>query len=58
MIQIRLPNITGKTPEEQLKQIQSYLFQLVGELNWALSAMENVDSTAANSSTSNVQGRK
>lgn len=58
MIQIRLPNITGKTPEEQLKQIQSYLFQLVGELNWALSVIESNESTAANNGTSNVQGRK
>ena len=33
---IRLPNITGSTPQEQLLQIKSYLSQMAGELNWAL----------------------
>lgn len=33
---IRLPNITGKTVEEQALQMKSYLTQLAGELNWAL----------------------
>lgn len=33
---IRLPNITGRTTEEQLQQIKSYLVQTAGELNWAL----------------------
>lgn len=40
MINIRMPNITGKTETEQLQQIKSFLHQLVNELNWALSVME------------------
>lgn len=36
---IRLPNITGKTVEEQAQQMKSYLTQLAGELNWALNTM-------------------
>lgn len=36
---IRLPNITGRTPEEQMQQMKSYLIQMAGELNWA---MENI----------------
>ena len=40
MINIRLPNITAQTEREQLLQLKSYLHQLVGELNWALSSIE------------------
>ena len=43
MIDLRYPNITGKTEAEQLTQVKSYLHQLVDQLTWALS---NVDSTA------------
>ena len=32
---LRLPNITAKTDDEKLKQVQGYLYQLVQELNWA-----------------------
>lgn len=39
---IRLPNITGKTVEEQAQQMKSYLTQLAGELNWALDNMNGV----------------
>lgn len=35
--QIRYPNITGKTPEEKIAQLQSYLHQLVDQLNYLLS---------------------
>lgn len=41
MINIRLPNITASTEKEQLLQVKSYLHQLVGELNWALAAIES-----------------
>ena len=41
MINIRLPNITAATEKEQLLQVKSYLHQLVGELNWALSSIES-----------------
>lgn len=30
---IRYPNITGQTPDEQIRQLKSYLYQLVEELN-------------------------
>jgi hypothetical protein len=40
MIDIRLPNITGKTDSEQLAQIKSYLYQFAGQLQWALSTVE------------------
>ncbi len=38
---LRYPNITGKTEAEQMVQVRSYLHQLVGELNWALSAVDS-----------------
>lgn len=44
MINIRLPNITAPTEKEQLMQVKSYLHQLVGELNWALSSIETGNS--------------
>ena len=43
-IDLRLPNITGPTDKERLSQIQSYLFQMVEQLQWAL---QNVDTTNA-----------
>lgn len=39
-IEIRLPNINGKTDAEQLAQIKSYLYQFAGQLQWALSTVE------------------
>lgn len=36
-MKLKLPNITGRTAEEQVKQVGTYLRQLVQELNWALS---------------------
>lgn len=41
MTHLRLPNITASSETEQLQQIKSYLYQLVQELNWALSALED-----------------
>lgn len=43
-IDIRMPNITGTTDREKLSQMQSYLYQLVEQLQWAL---QNVDTTNA-----------
>lgn len=40
MIDIRLPNITGRTEAEQLAQIKSYLYQFAGQLQFALSTVE------------------
>ncbi len=47
MINIRLPNITAATEQEQLLQVKSYLHQLVQELNWALTTIESGTSTGA-----------
>lgn len=35
-IDIRLPSITATTDTEKLAQLQSYMYQLVEQLNWAL----------------------
>jgi hypothetical protein len=35
-LDIRLPNINGKTDREQLAQVKSYLHQLAEQLQWAL----------------------
>lgn len=43
MIQIRYPNITGKTPEERQRQMESYIRILVDQLNIALARLENKD---------------
>ena len=43
-IDLRLPNITATTDREKLAQMQSYLFQMVEQLNWAL---QNVDTSNA-----------
>lgn len=43
-IDIRYPNITGKTDAEQMVQVRSYLHQLVDQLNWALNATESYQS--------------
>lgn len=37
---IRLPNITATTAEGKLQQMQSYIYQLVEQLNWALNTVE------------------
>ena len=49
-IDLRFPNITGTTPTEQMAQMQSYLHQLVQQLNWAL----NTVGEAQSGNTSNV----
>ena len=44
-IDIRLPNITGKTEAEQLHQIKSYLFQFASQLQWALDTVSTENSS-------------
>ena len=56
MIDLRLPNITGKTEAEQIVQVKSYLNQLVGELNWALNTVESYQS--GNTSAAVVYNRE
>lgn len=51
-LELRLPNITAATTQEQLVQVKSYLFSLTEQLNWALKTLEGSGGT---SNTSNVQ---
>ena len=44
-IDIRLPNITATTDEGKLQQVQSYMYQLVEQLNWALNNIGSVGGT-------------
>lgn len=37
---LRYPNITGRSPEEQIEQLKRYLYQLIDELNFVLSTMD------------------
>lgn len=39
-LELRLPNLTGKTEKEQLEQIKGYLFSTIRQLNWALQTIE------------------
>ena len=48
-IDIRLPNITAATPDGQMKQMQSYMHQLVQQLNWALNTID--EAVAGNTSS-------
>ena len=40
MTNIRYPNITGRTPEEKMQQMESYMRQLVDQLNYLLNMIE------------------
>lgn len=44
-LNLRLPNITGLSEREQLLQIKSYLYQLVGELQFALNDTSNTSNS-------------
>lgn len=51
-IDIRFPNITATTEAGKLQQLQSYMHQLVQQLNWALNNMDSISATpTANPST-------
>ena len=41
-INLRLPNITAQNDAGKLAQVQSYMYQLVEQLNWALNTIETV----------------
>ncbi len=40
-IDIRLPSITATDTDGKMAQMQSYMYQLVEQLNWALSTVDN-----------------
>ena len=46
----RIPNLTATNTQDQIKQVHSYLFQVVEQLNWAL----NTIGDAQSGNTSNV----
>lgn len=50
-VEIRLPNITGKTEREQLLQLKSYLYQLSEQLQWAF---DNVSMAGGSTSSAPV----
>lgn len=45
-IELRYPNITGQDGASQLAQVKSYLYQLVGQLQHAISELEGTTSNA------------
>lgn len=50
-IDIRLPNITASTPQEQIGEIRSYIYQLAEQLNWAFNTINDAQNTG---NTSNI----
>lgn len=40
MIDIRLPKVNATDTEGQIRQIMSYMYQMVEQLNWALNTLE------------------
>lgn len=55
-IEIRLPNITATTEAGKLSQLQSYMHQLVDQLNWALNTVETAQSGNASPAVVFKQG--
>lgn len=59
MMDIRMPNITATTPQGQMEQVRSYLFQMVQQLNFSLKAVEDkaleAQTTAEGSAKNEVQ---
>lgn len=45
-LELRFPNITAQSEREQLSQVKSYLYQLVGQLQFALGNLEGATSEA------------
>ena len=56
MAEIRLPNINGATEAEQLMQMKNYLYQLTGQLNFALKSIEGNSSKTVNYMNPNSKG--
>lgn len=40
MMDLRYPNLTGRTDAQRLRQLESWLRQLVDQLNYALGQLE------------------
>ena len=54
-VEIRLPNITGGSAESQLAQVKSYLYQMVGQLNYALATVESASVKASTDNASSAE---
>ena len=54
-IQIKTPNITAGNDQERLQQIQSYLYQMAQQLQWAFDTIGNGGSGSVSSSVSSVK---
>lgn len=54
---LRLPNITGKTEKEKIAQMENYLYQLVGDLQFVINSMEEPSSTAVQSAQATARKR-
>ena len=48
---IRIPNMTATAPAEQIRQLHSYLYQVVEQLNWALNNIETASGNANTNTT-------
>lgn len=57
-VEIRLPNITGGSAESQLAQVKSYLYQMVGQLNYALATVETAAVKASSVNASSAESKQ
>ena len=53
-VDIRLPNITATTDAGKLQQMQSYMYQLVEQLNWALNNIDSIGVAPTETPTTGV----
>ncbi len=56
-IDLRYPNITGRSEREQLAQMKSYMHQLVEQLQWAFNAMDGKGEKEAQVVVNNITSR-
>lgn len=54
---LRLPNITGKTEKEKIAQMENYLYQLVGDLQFVINSMEDPSSNMAGQPAKTARSR-
>ena len=54
---LKLPNITATNEKEQLAQMKNYLYQLVGDIQYALNDLEKKASSNTNQTEENKNER-
>ena len=57
-VQIKTPNINAATDPERLRQIQSYLYQMAQQLQWAFDTIETGGGASSTQASQTVAGRK